>query len=71
MEAAAHEEAAKEGSDADQPRVPMQELAVRFTEATKQLQLVGLLRPARKRTGNHAQKLVFQSGYVAEAEAEA
>ena len=50
-------------------RVPMQELAARFTEATNELQLLGLLRPAKKRRGNFAQKLIFHSGYIAEAAA--
>ncbi|KAK9794388.1 hypothetical protein WJX73_004174 [Symbiochloris irregularis] len=46
------------------PRVPMQELATRFTQATRELQLLGLLRPSKRgrRHGNFAQKLVFQSG---------
>ncbi|KAL0049556.1 hypothetical protein WJX82_004745 [Trebouxia sp. C0006] len=50
-------EAAAEGKS-------MEELAVRFSQATKELQVLGLLRPARKRRGDFAQKLVFHSGHV-------
>ena len=39
-------------------------LACRFTEATKELQLLGLLRPCKRRRGACAQKLVFQSGHI-------
>ncbi|DBA90133.1 TPA: hypothetical protein ACH3X1_003444 [Trebouxia sp. C0004] len=42
----------------------LEELAVRFSQATKELQVLGLLRPARKRRGDFAQKLVFHSGHV-------
>ena len=57
------------GDAAAGERVPMQELAVRFTEAAKELQLLGLLRPTKRRRGSFAQKLVFQTGYIADAEA--
>ena len=35
---------------------------MRFSQATRELQLLGLLRPARKRHGEHAQKMVWHSG---------
>eukprot|EP00891_Asterochloris_glomerata_P007571 jgi/Astpho2/7571/Aster-02477 len=42
----------------------VQEAAVRFSQATRELQLLGLLRPARKRHGEHAQKMVWHSGHA-------
>ena len=41
----------------------LQVVAARFSQATAELQLLGLLRPARKRRGEHAQKLVWASGF--------
>ena len=42
----------------------MSGLLHRFTQACRELQLLGLLRPSKRnrRTGTFAQKLVFQSG---------
>ena len=37
---------------------------MRFSQATRELQLLGLLRPARKRHGEHAQKMVWHSGHA-------
>ncbi len=41
------------------PRAQLAELAARFTCATQDLQLLGLLRPAARRRGQWAQRLVF------------
>ena len=44
--------------------VPIDELISRFTQATNELQLMGIVKAvARKRTGNHVQRLIFGSGF--------
>ena len=35
-----------------------------FGQAARELQLLGLLRPARKRRREHAQKMVWHSGHT-------
>ena len=52
------------------PAPPMHELAARFTEATNELQLLGLLRPAKKRKGSYAVRLVWNTSYIASGDAD-
>lgn len=48
------------GSDAQEPRLPLTELVSRFTLATNELQLMGIVKPAdRKKRGAFARRLVW------------
>ena len=58
-------EESREGPESSnmQFEVPVDELISRFTQATNELQLMGIVKAApRKKIGQYAQRLVFGSG---------
>ena len=62
----ADREACQDGAAAAEFQVPVQELASRFTQATNELQLMGIVKAATsKRRGSFAQRLVWGTGRVA------
>ena len=49
---------AQDEKQKQQPKAEPEEIAARFSQASAELQVLGLLRPARKRRGDFAHKLI-------------